>query len=233
VTATVIDGTAAAEELRATVDDELHVLRLSEVRPGLGTVLAGEDPGALAYERHVRRLAEGLDYHYVHERLPADVEVADVVRDDRQAQRRSSRDRDPGASAPAGPPARGGRERDRRPPEGHRGSASGERGPVGARTTAFVPSTPASCFYLLDSYVRSIGDDPHATTPARRSSSSAVRQRGQTCQWLGLERDATVIACHRQTAAAGRLGEFTRMADVLIVAAGVRGLVTGDMVRRV
>jgi len=42
------------------------VLRLSEVRPGLGTVLAGEDPGALAYERHVRRLAEGLDYHYVH-----------------------------------------------------------------------------------------------------------------------------------------------------------------------
>ena len=78
MTATVIDGTAAAEELRATVDDELHVLRLSEVRPGLGTVLAGEDPGALAYERHVHRLAEGLDYHYVHERLPADVEVADV-----------------------------------------------------------------------------------------------------------------------------------------------------------
>ena len=49
MTATVIDGTAAAEELRATVDDELHVLRLSEVRPGLGTVLAGVDPGALAY----------------------------------------------------------------------------------------------------------------------------------------------------------------------------------------
>src|SRR4029077_20364465 len=73
---------------------------------------------------------------------------------------------------------------------------------------------------------------------------------GKPAQWLGLERDATVIACHSQTAAAGgvggvppigagllvggggRRGEFTRMADVLIVAAGVRGLVTGEMVRQ-
>ena len=79
MSAVVIDGAAIAEELRTRVDEELHVLRLSEVRPGLGTVLAGEDPGALAYERHVRRLAEGLEYHYVHEHLPADVEVADVL----------------------------------------------------------------------------------------------------------------------------------------------------------
>ena len=85
---------------------------------------------------------------------------------------------------------------------------------------------------MLDSYVRSIGDDPHAYYAGKTivvvGRSASV---GKPAQWLGLERDATVIACHSRTAAAGRLGEFTRMADVLIVAAGVRGLVTGDMVR--
>jgi methylenetetrahydrofolate dehydrogenase (NADP+)/methenyltetrahydrofolate cyclohydrolase len=54
---------------------------------------------------------------------------------------------------------------------------------------------------------------------------------GKPAQWLGLQRDATVITCHSKTAAAGRLAEFTRQADILIVAAGVRALVTGDMVR--
>ena len=55
MTATVIDGTAAAEELRATVDDELHVLRLSEVRPGLGTVLAEMGKSPLIVENGLLR----------------------------------------------------------------------------------------------------------------------------------------------------------------------------------
>src|SRR5688500_10040482 len=77
--ATVIDGNALAKELRATIDHELRVLRMSEVRCGLATVMVGEDDGALAYERHVQRLAAGLDYHYVNEHLPPDVELADVL----------------------------------------------------------------------------------------------------------------------------------------------------------
>jgi len=52
----VIDGNAIAEHLRHTIEEELKVLRLSEVRPGLATVLVGEDFAAQAYERHVRRL---------------------------------------------------------------------------------------------------------------------------------------------------------------------------------
>src|SRR5438094_5427324 len=59
----VVDGNALAEELRQSIDDEFQVLRLSEVRPGLATVIVGEDGGARAYERHVRQLAEGLEYH--------------------------------------------------------------------------------------------------------------------------------------------------------------------------
>ena len=79
MTAVVIDGNAIAEQLRKSIADELQVLRLSEVRPGLATVLIGESFDAQAYERHVKRLAESLDYRYVCERLPEDIELADVI----------------------------------------------------------------------------------------------------------------------------------------------------------
>ncbi|HEY2966720.1 MAG TPA: tetrahydrofolate dehydrogenase/cyclohydrolase catalytic domain-containing protein, partial [Actinomycetota bacterium] len=79
MTAVVIDGNAIAEQLRQSIADELQVLRLSEVRPGLATVLIGESFDAQAYESHVKRLAESLDYRYVCERLPEDIELADVI----------------------------------------------------------------------------------------------------------------------------------------------------------
>ena len=79
MTAVVIDGNAIAEQLRQSIADELQVLRLSEVRPGLATVLIGESFDAQAYEKHVKRLAESLDYRYVCERLPEDIELADVI----------------------------------------------------------------------------------------------------------------------------------------------------------
>jgi methylenetetrahydrofolate dehydrogenase (NADP+)/methenyltetrahydrofolate cyclohydrolase len=53
---------------------------------------------------------------------------------------------------------------------------------------------------------------------------------GKPAQWLGLERHATVLAAHSRTAASGRLAEATSQADILIVAAGQPGLVTGEMV---
>ncbi|MGH8990538.1 MAG: bifunctional 5,10-methylenetetrahydrofolate dehydrogenase/5,10-methenyltetrahydrofolate cyclohydrolase, partial [Acidimicrobiia bacterium] len=54
---------------------------------------------------------------------------------------------------------------------------------------------------------------------------------GKLALWLALGRNATVVSCDKHTADAGMLAHFTRQADVLIVAAGVPGLVTGDMVK--
>lgn len=39
------------------------------------------------------------------------------------------------------------------------------------------------------------------------------------------------ISAHHYTDQAGRLADFTRIADIVIVAVGVPGIVTGDMVR--
>jgi len=230
--ATVIDGNALAKELRASIDHELRVLRMSEVRCGLATVMVGEDAGALAYERHVRRLAEGLDYHYVSEHLPLDVELADVLATIGKL------NADPRVTGilvlrplPAHlPEAEVNGTVD--PKKDIEGQHPENAGLLALGRPRFIPSTPASCFYLLDSYVRSVGGHP-ATYYSGKTLVVVGRSTsvGKPAQWLGLERNATVIACHSRTAAAGRLPEFTMQADILIVAAGVPRLVTGDMVR--
>lgn len=230
--ATVIDGNALAKELRASIDHELRVLRMSEVRCGLATVMVGEDDGALAYERHVQRLAAGLDYHYVNEHLPPDVELADVLATIGKF------NADPRVTGilvlrplpPHLPEAEVNGTVD--PKKDIEGQHPENAGLLALGRPRFIPSTPASCFYLLDSYVRSVGGHP-ATYYSGKTLVVVGRSTsvGKPAQWLGLERNATVIACHSRTAAEGRLPEFTLQADILIVAAGVPRLVTGEMVR--
>jgi methylenetetrahydrofolate dehydrogenase (NADP+) / methenyltetrahydrofolate cyclohydrolase len=53
---------------------------------------------------------------------------------------------------------------------------------------------------------------------------------GKPAVWLGLARNATVSSCHKFTSDANRLVEHTRRAEILVVAAGIPKLVTGDMI---
>ncbi len=231
MSAKVIDGNLLAARLRETIDEELRVLRMSSVTPGLGTIMVGEEAGASAYERHVRRLAEGLEYHYVSERLPSDVELPDVLATIGKL------NADPRVTGvlvlrplPAHlPEALVNATVD--PRKDIEGQHPENAGLLALGRPRFVPSTPASCFYLLDSYARSTGVDPAdfyvGKTLVVVGRSTSV---GKPAQWLALERHATVLAAHSRTAAAGRLAEATSQADILIVAAGKPGLVTGDMV---
>ena len=223
--AVVIDGNAIAEQLRQSIADELQVLRLSEVRPGLATVLIGESFDAQAYEKHVQRLAESLDYRYVCEHLPEDVELADVIAT------LGKLNADPRITGilvlhPLPPHI----------PEAEMNSAVDPRKdieavhPMNAGLLAqgrprFLPSTPASCFYLLDHYADAHGGG-HESFYSGRTMVVVGRSNsvGKPAQMLGLQRNATVIACHSRTKP---LEAYTRQADILIVAAGVRGIVDG------
>jgi methylenetetrahydrofolate dehydrogenase (NADP+)/methenyltetrahydrofolate cyclohydrolase len=229
VAAVVIDGNAIAEQLRQSIADELQVLRLSEVRPGLATVLIGESFDAQAYEKHVKRLAESLDYRYVCERLPEDIELADVIAT------LGKLNADPRITGilvlhPLPPHI----------PEAEMNSAVDPRKdieavhPMNAGLLAqgrarFLPSTPASCFYLLDHYADAHGGG-HESFYSGRTMVVIGRSNsvGKPAQMLGLQRNATVIACHSRTKP---LEAYTSQADILIVAAGVRGIVNGSMVK--
>jgi methylenetetrahydrofolate dehydrogenase (NADP+) / methenyltetrahydrofolate cyclohydrolase len=214
----VIDGNAIAGHLRHSIEDELKVLRLSEVRPGLATVLVGEDFAAQAYERHVRRLCEALEYRYVTEGLPAEVELADVAA---TIGKLNADPRITGILVLHPLPSH--------IPEAEINSAIDplkdieavhphNTGLLAQGRPRFLPSTPASCYYLLDSYLESTGRDP-ATFYSGKTIVVVGRSNsvGKPAQWLGLQRDATVVACHSRTYAAGKLAEFTCLADILIV----------------
>jgi len=90
-----------------------------------------------------------------------------------------------------------------------------------AGTPTVVPCTPAGCLEILDYY----GCD---LTGAEAVVVGRSRLVGKPVAQLLLARHATVTMCHTRTR---DLAAHTRRADVLCVAAGRPGTVTGDMVK--
>src|SRR4029079_3348446 len=96
----------------------------------------------------------------------------------------------------------------------------------------FVPSPPAAAFPMLGRYMVSIRRDPRTAYDGLDlvlvGRSNNV---GKPAAILGLQRNATVISAHKQHYEAGRLATHTARADILIVAAGVPGLITAEHVQ--
>ena len=84
-----------------------------------------------------------------------------------------------------------------------------------------VPCTPAGVIRLIDS----TGESISGKTAVVVGRSNIV---GKPVAKLLLDRNATVVIAHSRTA---DLGAVTRQADILVVAVGRAGLVTGDMVK--
>ena len=95
---------------------------------------------------------------------------------------------------------------------------------VGLLTTGnahFLPCTPAGVMAMLDEY----GIEPEGKRCVVIGRSNIV---GKPMALLLLSRSGTVTVCHSRTP---DLKEVTKQADILISAAGRRGLVTADMVK--
>jgi methylenetetrahydrofolate dehydrogenase (NADP+)/methenyltetrahydrofolate cyclohydrolase len=230
--ARVIDGDELAEVLRAEIEEEVSVLRLSAVRPGLATVIVGDDQAAHWYERHLRKLAESLDYRYESAQLYSDAQLDDVLA---TIGRLNADPRVSGILVLRPLPVH--------IPEHEAFAAVDPRkdvegmhpwniGLLAIGTPRFVPSTPAACFYLLDAYARSRDEEPSSFYRGKTlvivGRSTSV---GKPLAFLGLQRDATVVMCHSKTFEAGELADYTRRAHILIAAAGEPGLIHGDMVQ--
>jgi methylenetetrahydrofolate dehydrogenase (NADP+) / methenyltetrahydrofolate cyclohydrolase len=232
MSAAVIDGEALAAELREEVEREFGELADRGVRPGLATVLVGEDYAAQAYERRVRHLAGEVGCHYASETLAPDVEHADALAIVGKL------NADPRVSGililrPLPPQVlEAGVYRTLDPLKDVEAVHPDNAGLLALGEPRFTPSTPASIFFLLDRYVERTGRDP-ATFYNGLDLVLVGRSNnvGKPALWLGLARGATVVSCHHFTSLAGRLEEHTVRADIVIVAAGVPGVVTGDMVK--
>ena len=225
----LIDGREYAEELRSSL---LHEMDGLPDGAGVATLLIGDDLAAQVYQRRIDRHAGELGVYSRQELLPGDATLGQVVG------KIAELDADPRVSGILV----------LRPLPAHLEEARvfsalpvlkdvEAQHPVNAGLLSlgiprFVPSTPAAAFHMLDRYSISIGRDPEIAYDGQDlvlvGRSNNV---GKPAAILGLQRNATVISCHRHTFDAGRLSEHTRAADILIVAVGVPGLVTGEMVR--
>nr|MDD6335021.1 bifunctional methylenetetrahydrofolate dehydrogenase/methenyltetrahydrofolate cyclohydrolase FolD [bacterium] len=220
--AQLIDGKAIAANIRARITSDVETLRQQTgVTPGLAVVLVGEDPASQIYVRNKHRACEGCGMKSFMHILPADttqqqlLALIDQLNRDEQVH---------GILVQSPPPPHidelaviDAISPDKDVDGFHVKSAGalmvGQRG--------FVPCTPRGVIELI----RSTGinmSGKHAVVIGR---SNIV---GKPVAMLLLRENCTVTICHSRTQ---NLAEITRQADILVVAIGKAGFVTGDMVK--
>jgi methylenetetrahydrofolate dehydrogenase (NADP+)/methenyltetrahydrofolate cyclohydrolase len=221
VTAQRLDGTATLKAIKAELAERVERLRERGVVPGLGTVLVGDDPGSHWYVGAKHKDCAEIGIESMRVDLPATAGQADVesVVDELNAdpactgflvQQPTGLDEfallsrvDPDKDVDGLHPYNLGR------------LVLGEPGPL--------PCTPIGCIELLRRHGVELN-----------GAEVVVVGRGLTVgRPLGLlltrrSENATVTQCHTGTR---DLAAHVRRADVVVAAAGVPGIISGDMIK--
>ena len=223
VSATILDGKAAAAEIRADLTGRVARLREQGIVPGLGTVLVGDDPGSRSYVAGKHRDCAEVGLTSLARELPATATQADVeaVVDELNA--------DPACTGyivqlplPAGLDS-GALLTRMDPAKDADGLHPTNLGRLVLMEDGPLPCTPRGIVVLLRRYGVELA-----------GAHVVVVGRGVTVgRPLGLlltrrTENSTVTLCHTGTK---DLGGHLRRADVIVAAAGVPGLVTPDLVR--
>jgi methylenetetrahydrofolate dehydrogenase (NADP+)/methenyltetrahydrofolate cyclohydrolase len=222
VTARLIDGKAVARKVREDVARGVEkLLADGGVAPGLATVLIGEDPASEVYIRNKRRLSVESGMQDLHRHLPGDVDQATAAAlvDELAAdpavsgillQLPTPKHLDADALIARIPAAK---DVD--------GLTTANAGLLAQGRPGLRPCTPAGVMTLLDEY-----DVPLSGAEAVVVGRSVLV--GKPMAQLLLAQHATVTICHSRTR---NLAEVCRRADVLVVAAGIPGIVGADAVK--
>src|SRR5882762_3600616 len=78
MTAIILDGKATAAEIKAELAGRVAALAARGIRPGLGTVLVGDDPGSRAYVNGKHRDCAEVGIASIRRDLPGDATQAQV-----------------------------------------------------------------------------------------------------------------------------------------------------------
>jgi methylenetetrahydrofolate dehydrogenase (NADP+)/methenyltetrahydrofolate cyclohydrolase len=221
--ADVIDGEAVAASVRESVTAAVDRLREAGVTPGLATVLMSDDPASETYVRMKQRDCEEVGIESRHVELDTDAPQsalfetidelnADPAIDGILIQRPLTEGIDEPAALRRVDPEK---DVDGFHPEN-----------VGRLVTGdprFVPCTPLGVQRLLTAAGVEI---PGADVVVVGRSELVGKPLANLLLGRGDDADATVTVCHSRT---DDLASHVSRADVVVVAAGVPGLVTGEM----
>lgn len=223
MTARLLDGKATAAAIRLDLKERVAKLAENGVRPGLGTVLIGDDPGSVAYVAGKHRDCAEVGIESIRSHHDADISqdfLEDRIRELNAdpactgfiVQLPLPRHLDPQRALELVDPVK---------------DADGlhpmNLGRLVLMHPATLPCTPRGIVELLHHY-----DVPIA------GAEVCVIGRGVTVgRPLGLlltrrSENATVTLCHTGTR---DLAAHVRRADIVVAAAGVAGLITAEMVK--
>jgi methylenetetrahydrofolate dehydrogenase (NADP+) / methenyltetrahydrofolate cyclohydrolase len=223
VTAQILDGTATAKAIKAELTERVAKLREQGVVPGLGTVLVGDDPGSTWYVNGKHKDCAEVGIESLREDLPATASQDDVL----AAVRRLNENPVCTGYIVQLPLPKGIDENailgEIDPTKDADGLHPTNLGWLVLGKDAPLPCTPYGIVELLRRHGVEI-----------RGADVTVVGRGVTVgRPLGLlltrrSENATVTLCHTGTR---DLAAHVRGADIVVAAAGVPGIITGDMVK--
>ncbi len=224
MTAKIIDGKATAAEVRQKVaEDVAEMVAAGKTRPGLATVLVGEDPASQVYVRSKIRACEQAGIESFGYKLPATAtqeEVEGLVRE---------LNADPNVNGILVQlPLPDGLDEEKvlqainleKDVDGFHPVNIGRLAQKG-RESLFVPCTPSGIMYLLGQ----TGIQLEGAEAVVLGRSNIV---GMPVALLLVKSNATVTICHSRTK---DLPATVREADVLIAAVGRAEMVRGDWVK--
>lgn len=224
--AELIDGRAIAKKIRADAAERVKKLASRGVKPGLAVVLVGDDPASAVYVSAKGKATEEAGMYSRTICLEADTSQSellaciDALNKDPEihgilVQMPLPKQIDPDFIIRSIDPQK---DVDGFHPVNVGKMLVGER-------DGFIPCTPAGIQVLLkESGVKTPGK--HCVIVGR--SNIVGKPMAALMMQNNPDANCTVTVCHSQTADPA---EFTRSADILIVAVGRPGIVTGDMVK--
>jgi methylenetetrahydrofolate dehydrogenase (NADP+)/methenyltetrahydrofolate cyclohydrolase len=217
--ATIMDGRALAERIRAEVADDVKGF---DSPLGLATVLVGDDAASDIYLRNKHKAAREAGIEALDHRLPKDASEEDLLGLVRELNEKDEID-----AILVQLPLPGGIDetiviRAVEPIKDVDGFHPFNAGQLYLGEPTHVPATPLGILALLDHYEVDL-EGANAVVIGR---SLIV---GKPVAHLLLQRNATVTLCHSRTK---NLADRARSADVLVVATGRAGLVGADDVKQ-
>ncbi len=220
---TLIDGRKIADEIKAEISQRVNEIKNEDGKvPHLAIILVGDDGASQTYVDHKVKACKEVGFHYTMMRF------ADTISEDKLLKHIDQVNKDPdvdGFIVQLPLPAHISVEKITehiKPDKDVDGFTNRNFGSIVSKNPLLMPATPFGVMELLKRY--------------------NVETEGKNCVMVGASRlvgaplsmmlvehgRATVTVCHKYTRG---LADFTRKADILIVAVGKPGLITADMVK--
>lgn len=221
MTARIIDGKRLSERIKADVAERVAQLKKSDTVPGLTVILIGDDPASQVYVRNKAAACDKAGMRSEVLRLPGDTTEAALVE---LIQSLNQNDEVHGILVQLPLPSHINSAtviESINPQKDVDGFHASNAGLLLTGTPLFRPCTPYGIMKMLESEDVSLWGAEVVIIGA----SNIV---GKPMAMLALAAGATVTLCNSKTR---DTASHTRRADVLVVATGKPGLITGDMIK--